>query len=593
MKISSIVLYFAVLFIGALGVFGCRPLVSGPEPQGPGWIDLISRAGGGVAQTLHHEDQTFLGLTLTEADSTVSLAMDLDHPRSLVLGGGYLRQGEQTTREGWIHYQVVTLDQTLVEGEIELPGKSVWWQKIVELPFSMVGPAEVTIEADISKGHSVLIRDALVEQETARVTLREPVPQILLISLDTLREDALGVFGGPWKTPNLDSFAREGERWSPHYSGGGWTKPSHAVMLTGFRVDTHQMSQKDRVLDSGIETLAQRMQAQGLSTGGFVYDCKWLDPKWGFDRGFDEYHVQNGRIGRSIYQISNWAQAHAGQPYFLFFHTFEPHSDFHRLPYESPETTMVGVAEVFGMPEYGCKDQRCASQRLVDINNGLTQPLPNETEVLRFLYGRGVEETDRALGILFNDLKSRGLWDNLLVVITSDHGEAFYEHGRYLHGLMWNEIIRVPFLVKWPKDRNSGRVGPYVTSSIDIGPTLLDHAGLDFSDLPGRPLQRLDVERAVTISGPNRMVIQGDWKAILSGNLKEILFLSNVREDRAETSDLAEGHEDAARELVNIARGIRQHDIALREKYRSADAGQTAVMTEEETAKLKALGYLE
>ncbi len=572
---------------------GCSLEQGGPVGEGQGWIDLVALFDDPDKQVLHHDDQTFVGVGLGEERVALSVAVDLDHPMRVVLGGGFSGAGGKATAEGTLRYRLEGDGTELAAGAIGLDKESWWWRHVIDLPPRFVGAVTVSIEAEVPEGHTVVLRDMLIEQRVARALESVDQSQILLISVDTLREDALGVYGAPWDTPNLDRFTEEGERWFPHYSGAGWTKPSHAVMLTGYRGDTHQMSQKERVMDPGVPTLAERLRAKGFKTAGFVYNCKWLDPKWGFDRGFEEYHVSDWRVARAVFHVSNWIEGHRDDPFFLFFHTFEPHSDFHRLPYESPGTTPAELSGRFGVSEYGCREGRCASQRLNDLNDGAIEPLPNETEILRFLYGRGVQEIDRALGELFSDLRRKGLWDDLLIIVTSDHGEAFYEHGRYLHGLTWNEIVRVPLLIKWPKGRNSGRVRTLPSGSIDIAPTLLEHAGLELGDLPGTPLQHLEVERPIYIGGPNRMIVQGDWKAILPGSLSGVRFLSNIREDRNETKNLVEDRVETAQELFEIARAFTRHDIALREKFLAQGIGGSAALTEEETAKLKALGYLE
>ncbi len=581
-----------------LGLFlvmglGCHRGSRETERHGPGWVDLVAAADQTLTKVLFHDDQTFVGVKLNKNNPAISFTADLHNPVRMVLSGAYSRDGNLSTRKGVVRYRIEDEESELARGVIGLEEGSLWWREVVQLPSAFVGTVQVSIEVEVRYNHAVLVREACIEQQSHRRAADADRPQVLLISVDTLREDALGIYGGPWQTPNLDRFAREGERWSPHYSGAGWTKPSHAVLLTGYRGDTHQMGSEESAMDPGLPTLARRLKLAGFKTAGFVYDCKWLDPKWGFGRGFDEYRVSNWRIGRAVYQISNWVDAHRDDPFFLFFHTFEPHSDWRRLPYESPGTTVADVADRFGVPDYGCRDERCASRRLLDINSGVTLPRPNETAILRFLYGRGVEETDRAFGELFTDLQRKGLWDNLLIIVTSDHGEAFYEHQKYLHGSLWNEIVRVPLLIKWPKNRNSGRVGTFASSSIDIGPTLLEFAGLDLDDLPGDPLQRLDSKRPISIGGPVRMLAEGDWKVLTGGNSEDVWFLSNTAQDMWEKDDLTDDNEDALRGLLKRARELMRHDEALREKYRSHGAERTVTLSEEEKAKLQALGYLE
>ncbi len=578
-----------------LPIWGCGSHVKGSSSSGPGWIDLVASGAAERTTVLHHDDQTFVGIELSPKKPSASFSVRFDHPVSLTLSGGYSRTGDRPpVRRAFLRYWIGPKEAPATNDTVEIQPDSVWWHVEVPLDNDLAGEASVTIETDLENGHLILLREARVQQKIPRRKLSAEKSQILLISIDTLREDALGIFEGPWATPNLDGLAlEEAQRWSPHYSGAGWTKPSHAAMLTGYRGDTHQMSDKERVMAPDLPTLAGRLSAGGFKTAAIVYDCKWLDPKWGFDRGFDSYSVVDWNTDRTAYQVSNWIDAHRDESFFFFFHTFQPHSDWYRLPYESAGTTAKTVAERFGVNGYGCEEGRCASKRLTAINAGKAQPLPNETDILRYLYGRGVEDTDRALGILFDDLRRKGLWDNLLVIVTSDHGEAFYEHGRYLHGLMWNEIVRVPLIVKWPDGRHGGESRNVPSSSVDLAPTILEFAGLEVDDLPGTPLQQLTVERPIFIGGPSRMLVDGDWKIILGGNGKDVKFLSSLSRDPGEHHDLSATRADATPGLLKIVRAFIRNDMALRNKYQSERTPSAAPLNEEEKEKLRALGYLE
>lgn len=581
----------SIVFVAIM--WACSAQEAELQLTGPRWIDLVLSGGPETTATLNHSDETFTGISLTKNRPAIRVKTDLNNPKSLFLAGGFV-SGPSTNEEGAaLRYELISQDVVLSKGRIRLKPGDQWWSKKFQLPPEVIGQVDIRLKAKLLPGQEVLIKDAMIEQSLNSAVETSRGPQILLISVDTLREDALGVYGGRSDTPNLDNLAAEGERWSPHYSGGGWTKPSHAVMLTGYRGDTHLMYEEERVLDAGLPTLAQRLQASGLTTAGFVYDCKWLDPKWGFGRGFDEYHVQNHRVGRTVFEIENWIESKKGSPFFLFFHTFEPHSDWRRLPYESPGTTQAVVAEGFGVEDYGCAEGRCASQYMNGLNDGEIQARENEAEILRFLYQRGVAETDRALGQLFEHLKERGLWDQMLVIVTSDHGEAFFEHGRCLHGLVWNEIVRVPLIVKWPKGFKAGELGAVPSSSIDLAPTILRAVGIETDGLPGEPLQTLSMERPITIGGGNRMIVQGDWKINVGGNLSTIKFTSNLRDDPGELVDLTVGQSELIAEMLDTARGITKSDIELRELLQESQGENHATLTDEETKKLKALGYLE
>jgi arylsulfatase A-like enzyme len=575
------------LLISMLLGFGCdRPVA----PTGPRWIDVIAENTQDDETPVFFHDQTFVASTLNDVTAAFSADVDLNHPTSITIGGGLRNNGDQKDASVEVSCQLTMENGFAVASSTR--ATPPWWGTTLELPEGLVGHGSLSISATLSDSQELILRRILVQQEVPAPTTDPPAPQILLISLDTLREDALGFHGGPWQTPNLDEFAQAYETWSPHYSGGGWTKPSHATMLTGYRGDTHQMSDLERVLNPGIQTVAQRLSGAGIATGASVFDCKWLDPKWGFDRGFDEYRVTNWRIGRSVRQVANWVVAHQDEPFFFFYHTFEPHSDWHRLPYESPGTTQQEIDQLYDVDGYGCEDGRCASQRLNDINDGVTQLLDNEVEILRQLYGRGVQETDRALGDLFQDLKTMGVWDNLLIVITSDHGEAFMEHGRLLHGLTWAEIVRVPLLVKWPAGIGQHRIGEFASGSADLVPTILHHAGLEWQGLPGTPLQTLDHERPIVIGGPNRMVAHGGWKANIAGNARDLRFLSRIDTDPRETRNLSSEHPDQAQALLKIAQQTAAEDIDLRHRLEDSDVN-TETLSAEEREKLRALGYLE
>ena len=338
---------------------------------------------------------------------------------------------------------------------------------------------------------------------------RQSGRRVLLISIDTLREDALD----PSATPNLVAFAREAETWSPHYAAASWTKPSHASLLTGLPPAVHGADSIEGAMIPGARTLAQRFAAAGAHTVGLVRDCEWLDPEYGFDRGFESYRVVPWQASQEVRAAETWLVSHRDQDAFFFLHLFTPHSDTWALPYEAAGLTRAEIEERWGVPDYGCRAGHCASELLKALNAGLA-PLPDEGEILSSLYRRGTADVDRALGTLFDDLRQAGLWDDLTVVVTSDHGEAFFEHGEVLHTTVHQEIVRVPLMIKWPGGARAGTRHETATSALDVAPTLLAAAGLPTDGLPEPPLAARPAGRPIFAGTTQRAVVSGPWKAI-------------------------------------------------------------------------------
>ena len=426
---------------------------------------------------------------------------------------------------------------------------------------------------------------------------RGSAPQILLVSVDTLRADVLEATtadGAPL-APNLRRLAAEGERFTPHHAGASWTKPSHAMLLTGYPLSVHGADGVEATIDPAVPTLAERLRRAGLATGGMVHDCVWLNPKFGFARGFDDYRSVKwggGQIGRVVVQLDG---SPPRRPFFFFLHTFDVHSDFYHLPYEGAGATAAGVEALFGVPHYGCRQGECASGLLAAINEHRVAPLPQEPEILRHLYAAGVAEVDGELGRLFDDLRGAGLWEDLLVVVTADHGEMLLEHGATSHGTSWEPVLRVPLIVKWPAGMDDGRVGVRTTvptASIDVAATLLAVAGAEAADLPGVDLRRPRAERPI-FSGSSSWwaVYGGDWKAILpAGGQPPRLY--DLAADAGEKASLASERPEELERLRGDLAALEAWSATARRRLDAGAGAAQGELTREERERLRALGYL-
>ncbi len=437
---------------------------------------------------------------------------------------------------------------------------------------------------------------------------RHGTGRVLLISVDTLREDAIGALrhppGGrgdePSPTPHLDAFAREAEVWSPHYAAASWTKPSHASLLTGLPPAVHGADSIEGAMIPGARTLAQRFAAAGARTVGLVRDCEWLDPEFGFDRGFESYRVVPWQASQEVRVAETWLVTHRDEDAFFFLHLFTPHSDTAALPYEAFGSTRAQVEERWGVPGYGCRAGHCASELLKALNAGL-EPLPDEGAILEELYRRGTSDVDRALGTLFDDLRQAGLWDGTTVIVTSDHGEAFFEHGEVLHTTVHQEIVRVPLMIKWAHEEHPGERHATPTSALDVAPTLLAAAGLPTAGLPEPPLEERSTRRPIVSGTTRRAVIAGPWKAIFdlvhedpSKPAAAQGALYRLDEDPAERHDVAAAHPEEVARLRKILDGEMAREQALRGVLTEGSGeGETPRLTDEERRRLEALGYLD
>lgn len=421
-------------------------------------------------------------------------------------------------------------------------------------------------------------------------------PQILLISVDTLRADHFGSLPGrpAWRTPtpHLDTLAADGETFDPHYAGAPWTKPSHASLLTGYPFWVHGAGDLQAPLDPGVATLAERLRGAGLATGGLVHDCVWLNPKFGFHRGFDDYRSVKWRSGQLARAAVNWMAARRDEPFFFFLHTFDAHSDFRHLPYEGAGVNAGTVSELYGVENYGCREQHCASGLLSALQEGTVEPLPGEAQILDYLYTAGVAETDAHLGRLFEDLRRLGLYDGLTIVVTSDHGEMLLEHGMTLHGSWWEEVLRVPLVVKWAGGERAGARTATPTSALDVAVTLAAVAGVDAAELPGLDLRRPRADRALISGVPAwQAIYRGGWKGVVFGGADERRYLFDLAADPGEASNLI--HEQPARyeALADDLETIRRWSLDVRRRLGRPGAADTRLSAEEQE-RLRALGYL-
>jgi len=309
-------------------------------------------------------------------------------------------------------------------------------------------------------------------------------PNIIVIVGDTLRADRLGSHGNPrGLTPFLDSIAERGIVFRSAYAQSSWTNPSVASLFTSRYPSQHGVITFESVLADDEITLAEVLREAGYTTG-FFSPNGLIREDWGYGQGFSEFsefaipgipdqpdHLRIPyRADYTNRHILSWLDSLAAKggrrpPVFLYVQYMEPHS-----PYAPPE---AALRKMLG----GRKPPDLAEVNLFAFMGNVA---PMEDRVLRDLqdvYDAEVLSLDTELRRLFKALESRGLLQNAIVVVTSDHGEEFKEHGLIGHEkTLYGEVIRVPLLISLPG--SSGRTDvTEVVSLIDLAPSLLDLIG--------------------------------------------------------------------------------------------------------------------
>jgi arylsulfatase A-like enzyme len=397
-------------------------------------------------------------------------------------------------------------------------------------------------------------------------------------------------------TPGLEALAREAVVFDEFFNAGGATLLSHATLFTSLYPGAHGVDNRTPIRRSE-RTLAEVLHARGYRTAGFS-DVVWLTRKYGFAQGFDHYDDAGGNLAGILPRVDRWLERRGDEPFFLFLHLFDVHSSHGRLPYDSPEGANERYTrDYLGMFD-GCRGGLCATLYLADIQRRirhgettLGDELPAEDlAYIVGLYDGGIRYVDDHLAAWFEQLRRKGLWENTLLVVLSDHGEEFGEHGNVLHGhgTAYEEFVHIPLLLKLPGSRHGGhRVGG-LASMIDVMPTVLDVLGIDPPvRAQGRSLLPL-IEAGEPLRehlGVTDAVRSDRWKLVESRP-----ELYDLAADPAERENRYEGHPEVVAELEAVRREIERSNEAA--KPGGAPAGATP-LSPEEKERLRALGYLD
>jgi arylsulfatase A-like enzyme len=311
-------------------------------------------------------------------------------------------------------------------------------------------------------------------------------PLVVVYLVDALRADHLPLYGYPRDTaPELTRFARDGVVFDQAIAASSWTKPSVASLFTSLLPREHGCVRFLTPLDPGLVTLAERLRQAGYGTGAVVVNPHVGAKNMEFDQGFDQFEaLPVGRRAASVVDAAlAFLDARRGQPAFVYVHTMDTHA-----PYRPPSPFDRRFPP---FPEPG----REAARPFRDYEE------PADRDRIVGQYDGAIAYGDREFGRFVAALRERGLYDRATIVFLADHGEEFLDHGGWEHGrTLYDELVRVPLVLKYAGRREAGRRVARQVQLVDILPTILKGQRLPVpGGIAGRPL-----DESFGATGPER-----------------------------------------------------------------------------------------
>ncbi|MCL4234430.1 MAG: sulfatase [Deltaproteobacteria bacterium] len=458
-------------------------------------------------------------------------------------------------------------------------------------------------------------RDWIDEPENAVGDASRSVRHVVLLTIDTLRADALALYdpenGVP--APAIEALAEDGVVFRNAYAASPWTLPSFVSIMTGLHPLVHRTMEGHDILSDSVRALPDWFREEGYQTAATGRNAFLLR---NFNRRFDDYSFYPIRLSTPSLGFAllrefaderfdtdvttpeitdravDWMKANHEVDFFFWLHYYDPH-----FPYTPPDKYLARKRPLRLGREFD-KDLKV-------IRSGFWVPTPGEAKAVRDLYLAEVRYVDENVARLVARLKRLDLYDDALIVVLSDHGEEFWEHGGFEHGhAMYNELLRVPLIIKPPGGKPAvAQVDRRVTHD-QITPTILELCGIRFDpdQFTGRSLAPLlEGEAAAWTddplvfagslhSEPKEAVIFGDYKYMHS-KLTGIEELYNLVDDPGEKWSLA------AADKTNLETGRAALESA-KDRYREfvkrhgIQGGKARKFSRTETETLKSLGYI-
>lgn len=448
----------------------------------------------------------------------------------------------------------------------------------------------------------------------------EPQENIFFILIDTLRPDHLGCYDYSRDTsPTIDNLAKQGILFENTIAQAPWTKPSISSIFTSTLPSTHGVTWRGRHerLPTTMTTLAEVFQQNGFRTAAFS-DNPHITVSNGFGQGFDKF-VENhsfleGDAKHLTDQAIKWFKKNIHKKNFIYIHYLDPHD-----PYQAPgvyrdmflDAHLVNVRKIVEMGNayvlngefHLDKKMEKGGEKIPPEDYPLAVPMiisPEELQYLIDLYDGEIRYVDYQISRIIATLKALKAFDNTTLIITSDHGEEFLEHGMFRHGYqLYDETIRVPFIIVSPRLKNVPQKISVPVNLIDIMPTLLDIFGINYSaNKQGRSLVQLinQHENMGSLS-----ISETAWKGAhaRSARLEDWKYIKDVRKEKEELFNLTEDpgeHNNLYPQELERAEKFSKLLLAAMEGTQlvvDKASGSRKQLQKGQLEKLRSLGYVE
>ncbi len=363
---------------------------------------------------------------------------------------------------------------------------------------------EITLAGEPSDPPCILLGEPVIR--SFQDNIDERPPNIIIICLDTLRADHLGCMGYQRETtPALDRIASEGILFTQAFSQSGFTLPSHKSFLSGyypqlFDYYSNTETAERKKLTNQIPLIQHYLKSTGYYNVAFTGGV-FVGAPFGFYSGFDLYNQavnqmrgtadeeEGGRIVKEsgFNNAVDWLRENGeGGPFFMFLHTYGIHASYAPPP---------GYDGLFESDNESTLGPTIARKILWDHNEGKSPEGPidqDDIEHIKLIYDRGIRWIDDEVGRLYDHLDSLGILDNTILIILSDHGEEFCEHGKFEHKRLYEQDLHVPLIIRSPRLFPRGKTIGTKVELVDVVPTLFDVLGIKpQSPLHGRSLASL------------------------------------------------------------------------------------------------------
>ena len=574
-------------------------------------------------------DEYALNCLMAPPESEFRLNLNIPPNANFVLEFGYgiLNEFKNKTSEQSIHFHLL-LKQA--DNEEVLFSKTIDWATTKDIIRDQI---DLTPYSGCNVQLSFLTQDPDPESKNEKTPTIVPVwvnpliyqvpetdhTNIILISLDTVRPDHLGCYGYERNTsPAIDRLAADGVLFKNTYSTTSWTLPGHVSLLTSLNCLNHQVYFPLQKINPEAPTLADILRTQQFYCAAFT-GGGYLSETYGFSKGFDSYQeiklhgnkaIRFDEAERLAQLASRWLEDNKNKNFFLFLHTYQPHDPYANL---SP----IGKEFLEEDSEW----KQVTMGTLLDERGGRFYAQYSEIEKQNIIdvYDGEIKYTDVSfVQPIVDKLKELGLYEKSLIILTSDHGEEFFDHEAWLHDhSVYDEGIRIPLVVKFPDAEYKGIQVENIARITDIMPTILDRASIKINR------QRFDgVSLVPLIKGKEKKqrtfvsdIALREFKmspSVISINKDHFKFILNKKISSPYIQRLARNFdgsqielydlENDPRETKNLAANIAYRDMCfellnnIKQMYEKADKmkkeGDEVTLDQSLRERLKALGYI-